>query len=162
MPDWRHCHSSHSVGGTGHLPCWRLLSVPHWSAANWWHQDWASMRLKRTVRFYFVVVFSCAFLTLLVGCDRNGILPVKQVCSVQPLSTHLSTWHCPHMLLSAGTCCRLLSPARRALSSKLTTLCCSQLMWLTYGQMLDHFIDPSLHAPPALPVPVIVKGFFLH
>jgi len=57
------------------------------------------------------------------------------------------------LVLSAGACCRLLSPACEALSSKPDThrYCC-RTMGQTNGRSLDGFTDPALHTMWAVPV----------
>jgi len=73
--------------------------------------------------------------------------PCTRLCSAS--STPLSTWHCPHLLLSAGAAvrrCRSIFPAPTALSSKLAARRCrSRTTGQTDRRTHDRYVDPAPH-----------------
>ena len=74
--------------------------------------------------------------------SRRGGNIYKSVLSLVP---RLSTRHCPHFLPSAVACCRSISPARAALSSKpAARRCCCRSTGETDRQTPDRFINPAL------------------
>jgi len=110
---------------------------------------WNRLRFNRVMVMSLWPTFfgpPCLHMPQCAHADRQPLPSNIYSKSVFGFLRRLSTWHCPHLLLSAVACYRVISPVRGALSSKpAARRCCRQSMGQTDRRTdrrtLDHFID---------------------